>query len=171
MIIVKIKKRAIKGIPAGCIGVKTDVLIESRMFIYFPIEILLWNYYNQIILSIQKLLLYINALFDTIKIIKLRIGIKLSKIREKKLNSIKSEMNEIKKYIASKNDLDNPEHDQTNYLSNNDEDTVTLTKIVRNEDKNSNYNNLGEIKKELIELKKAIDNNNNLLNEILLKIK
>ena len=131
---------------------------------------MLWNYYNQIILSIQKLL-YIKALFDTIKIIKLRIGTKLSKIREKKLNSIKSEMNEIKKYIASKNDLDSPEHDQTNYLSNNDEDTVTLTKIVRNEDKNQNYNNLGEIKKELIELKKAIDMNNNLLNEILLKIR
>ena len=117
------------------------------------------------------MLLYINELFDTIKIIKQRIGIKLSKIREKKLNSIKSEMNEIKKYIASKNDLDNPEHDQTNYLSNNDEDTVTLTKIVRNDDKNPNYNNLGEMKKELIELKKAIDINNNLLNKILLKIK
>ena len=117
------------------------------------------------------MLLYNNALFDTINIIKLRIGIKLSKIREKKLNSIKSEMNEIKKFIASKNDLNNFEQDQTNYLSNNDEDTVTLTKIVRNEDINENYNNLGEIKKELIELKKAIDINNNLLNEILLKIK
>ena len=39
-VIVKIKKIAIKGIPAGCIGVKIDVLIESRMFIYFPVEIL-----------------------------------------------------------------------------------------------------------------------------------
>ena len=95
----------------------------------------------------------------------------MSKIREKKLNSIKSEMNEIKKFIASKNDLDNFEQDQKNYLNSNDEDTVTLTKIVGNEDKNQNYNNLGEVKKELIELKKAIDMNNNLLNEILLKIK
>ena len=117
------------------------------------------------------MLLYINVLFDTIKIIKHRIGIKLSKIKEKKLNSIKSEMNEIKKFILSKNDIDNFEQDQTNYLSNNDEDTVTLTKIVRNKDINENYNNLGTIKKELIELKKAIDINNNLLNEILLKIK
>ena len=39
IMIVKIKKRAIKGMPAGCIGVKTDVLIESRMFIYYPVEI------------------------------------------------------------------------------------------------------------------------------------
>ena len=95
----------------------------------------------------------------------------MSKIREKKLNSIKSEMNEIKKFIVSNNDLDNFEQDKTNYSINNNEDTVTLTKIVRNEDKNQNYNNLGEIKKELIELKKTIDINNNLLNEILLKIK
>ena len=95
----------------------------------------------------------------------------MSKIREKKLNSIKSEMNEIKKFIVSKNDLDNFEQDKTNYLSNNVEDTVTLTKIVNNEGKNQNYYNLGEIKKELIELKKTIDINNNLLNEILLKIK
>ena len=95
----------------------------------------------------------------------------MSKIREKKLNSIKSEMNEIKKFIVSKNDLDNFEQDKTNYLSNNDENTVTLTKIVNNEDINQNYYNLGEIKKELIELKKTIDINNNLLNEILLKIK
>ena len=171
MIIVKIKNRAIKGIPAGCIGVKTDVLIESRIFIYFPIEILLWNYYNQIILSIQKLLLYINALFDTIKIIKLRIGIKLSKIREKKLNSIKSEMAEIKKFIVSNNDLDKSEQNEIDYLNNSYEDTVTLTKIVNKENK-LNYNkNLDGIKKELQELRTAIENNKNLLNEILLKIK
>ncbi len=95
----------------------------------------------------------------------------MSKIREKKLNSIKSEMNEIKKFIVSNNDLDDFEQDKTNNSSNNNEDTVTLTKIVRNKDKNQNYNNFGEIKKELIELKKTIDINNNLLNEILLKIK
>jgi len=34
--------------PAGCIGVKIDVLIESRMFIYYPIEI----YIGLIILNI-----------------------------------------------------------------------------------------------------------------------
>ena len=95
----------------------------------------------------------------------------MSKIREKKLNSIKSEMNEIKKFIVSNNDLDDFEQDKTNNSSNNNEDTVTLTKIVRNKDKNQNYNNFDEIKKELIELKKTIDINNNLLNEILLKIK
>ena len=45
IIIVKIKNKAINGKPAGCIGVKIDVLIESTMFIFFPIELLIWNYY------------------------------------------------------------------------------------------------------------------------------
>ena len=95
----------------------------------------------------------------------------MSKIKEKKLNSIKSEMEEIKKFITLNNELDSSEQKQTDYLNNNDEDTVTLTEIVNKEDKFNNNNNLGEIKKELIELKEAININKNLLNEILLKIK
>ena len=95
----------------------------------------------------------------------------MSKIKEKKLNSIKSEMEEIKKFIVSNNDLDNSEQNKADYLNNNEDDTVLLTKIVNKESKLDNNNNLGEIKKELIELKEAIDINKNLLNEILLKIK
>ena len=95
----------------------------------------------------------------------------MSKIKEKKLNSIKLEMEEIKKFIVSSNDLDNSKQNKLNYSNNNDEDTITLTKIVNKEDKLNNNNDLGEIKKELIELKEAIKINKNLLNEILLKIK
>ena len=95
----------------------------------------------------------------------------MSKIKEKKLNSIKSEMEEIKKFIASNNELDSSEQKQTDYFNNNDEDTVTLTEIVNKEYKLNNNKNLGEIKKELIELKEAINVNKNLLSEILLKIK
>ena len=95
----------------------------------------------------------------------------MTKIREKKLNSIKSEMEEIKKFIKSNHELDNSEQNKTDYLNNNDEDTVTLTKIVNKEDKLYNNNNLDDIKNELVELREAIDNNKNLLNEILLKIK
>ena len=95
----------------------------------------------------------------------------MSKIKEKKLNSIKLEMEEIKKFIVSSNDLGNSEQNEINYSNNSDEDTITLTKIVNRENKLDNNNNLGEIKKELKELKEAIDINKNLLNEILLKIK
>ena len=95
----------------------------------------------------------------------------MSKIKEKKLNSIKSEMEEIKKFIVSNNELDSSEQKQTDYFNNDDEDTVTLTEIVSKEDKLHNNNNLDEIQKGLIELKEAININKSLLNEILLKIK
>ena len=95
----------------------------------------------------------------------------MSKIREKKLNSIKSEMEEIKKSIISTNNLDNSENNKTDYSNNNDEDTLILTQIVQDEKKSNNNNELSEIKKDILELKKAIEINKNLLNEILLRIK
>ena len=94
----------------------------------------------------------------------------MSKIKEKKINSIKSEMEEVRKFIISNSDLDNSEQNKIDY-NNNDKDTVILTKIVNKENNLDNSNNLYEIKKELIELKEAVDINKNLLNEILLKIK
>ena len=116
------------------------------------------------------MLLYNNVILYTIKIVKWELDIKLSKIKEKKLNSIKSEMEEIKNFIVSSNDLGKSEQNKTHY-SNNNEDTLTLTKIVNKENESDNENNLVEIKKELKELQKAIDINKNLLNQVLLKIK
>ena len=95
----------------------------------------------------------------------------MSKIKEKKLNTIKSELEEIKKFIVSNTDLDNFEQNETGYLNNNGEDTVTLTKIVNKENKLHYNKHLDDIKKELQELRETIENNKNLLNEILLKIK
>ena len=95
----------------------------------------------------------------------------MSKIKEKKLNSIKSEMEEIKKFILSNNDLDNSEQNKNDYLNNKDEDTLTLTKIVNKKEKIIYNSTLDELKKELIELKNAVSINKNLLNEILLKLK
>tara|TARA_B100000900_G_C20031930_1_gene494327 strand:+ start:147 stop:428 length:282 start_codon:yes stop_codon:yes gene_type:complete len=93
----------------------------------------------------------------------------LSKIKEKKLNSIKSEMQEIKKYVTSNNYLDSSD-EKTDYLNNN-EDTVILTQIVQDGEKINNNNDLYEIKKELKLLKETININTSLLNEILLKFK
>ena len=95
----------------------------------------------------------------------------MSKIKEKKLNSIKSEMEEIKKFIVSNNDSDSTEKNKTDYLNNKDEDTVILTQIVQDEKNINNNNDLSIIKKDLLELKKTIEINTNLLNEILLRIK
>jgi len=79
----------------------------------------------------------------------------LSKIKEKKLNSIKSEMEEIKKFIVSNNDADSTEKNKTDYLNNKDEDTVILTQIVQDEKNIYNNNDLSVIKKDLLELKKT----------------
>ena len=95
----------------------------------------------------------------------------MSKIKEKKLNTIKSEMEEIKKFVLSNDTLHSSEQNKNDYLNNNDEDTLTLTKIVNKKEKVSNNNTLDELKKELIELKNAVNINKNLLNEILLKLK
>ena len=95
----------------------------------------------------------------------------MSKIKEKKLNSIKSEMEEIKKFIVSNNNSDSTEKNKTDYLNNKDEDTVILTQIVQDEKNINNNNDLSVIKKDLLELKKTIEINTNLLNEILLRIK
>ena len=95
----------------------------------------------------------------------------MSKIKEKKLNSIKSEIEEIKNYILSNNDTVSSDQNEKDYLNNNDENTLTLTKIVNKEEKMSNNSTLDELKKELIELKNEVRINKNLLNEILLKLK
>ena len=80
-------------------------------------------------------------------------------------------MEEIKKFIVSNNDSDSTEKYKTDYLNNKDEDTVILTQIVQDEKNINNNNDLSVIKKDLLELKKTIEINTNLLNEILLRIK
>ena len=95
----------------------------------------------------------------------------MSKIKEKKLNTIKSEIEEIKNFILSNNVLGGSEQNKKNYSNNNDENTLTLTKIVNKEEKFVNKITLVELRKELTELKNAVDINKNLLNEILLKLK
>ena len=95
----------------------------------------------------------------------------MSRNKEKKLNSIKSEMEEIKKFIVTNNNSDSSEKNKTDHPNNNDENTLILTKIVQDGKDFNNNNELSEMKKELLELKKAIEINKNLLSEILLRIK
>ena len=94
----------------------------------------------------------------------------MNKIKERKLKAIKLEIEEIKNYIASSDNLDMV--DQNNQVNNNDSnDTLTLTKIIKQDEINNNYSELYYIKKDLEALKIAITRNEKLLKEILLKIK
>ena len=92
------------------------------------------------------------------------------KTKEKKLNLIKSEIEEIKNFIVSNHNLDMSEKNELDPLNNNADDTITLTKIVENNITSNNNSDLDQIKKELKALKISLDNNENLLREILLKI-
>ena len=95
----------------------------------------------------------------------------MSKIKEKKLNSIKSEIEDIKKYVKSSDLLDIYPNNDTNSSNNIINDTLTLTNVVNEENKVINNSDLDIIKNELIELKSAIYDNKDLLEKILLKIK
>jgi len=95
----------------------------------------------------------------------------LNKIREKKLNSIKSEIEEIKNVITSNNNTDISANNDSVDLKNNLDNTLTLTKIITKDDGIYNNYDLNEIKNELKLLKSTISNQENLLREILLKIK
>ena len=79
--------------PAGCIGVKIDVLIESRMFIFFPIEILFWNYYTWVVASIQKNVIIYWCIFYTLK--------------SKKVVDIYLNKREIKIFVSSRHNTKN----------------------------------------------------------------
>ena len=95
----------------------------------------------------------------------------MSKIKEKKLNSIKSEMEEIKKYISTSEISDISTQNDTDFSINNTNDTLTLNNIKKEEKKIIDNSDLDKIKNELRELKSAIYDNSDLLKQILLKIK
>ena len=72
----------------------------------------------------------------------------MNKIKEKKLKSIKSEIEEIKNFISSKN---NSEITENNFLDNSNntlDDTLILNNIIRKEDKIINISDLNDIKKD-----------------------
>ena len=80
-------------------------------------------------------------------------------------------MEEIKKYITSSDDSDISTQNDTEFSINNTNDTLTLTTIRKEEKKIINNSNLDKIKNELREIKSAIYDNKDLLEQILLKIK
>ena len=95
----------------------------------------------------------------------------MNKIKEKKLNAIKLEIEEIKNFTVSNNNSNIDEQNDKVSSNNVPDDTLTLTKIIKPDDIPNTNNDLYYIKKDLDTLKSAIKVNENLLKEILNKIK
>ena len=98
----------------------------------------------------------------------------MSKIKEKKLNAIKLEIEEIKNFTVSNNNSNIDEQNDkvsSNNVTDDTFDTLTLTQIIKPDDIPNTNNDLYYIKKDLETIKSAIKVNESLLKEILNKIK
>ena len=98
----------------------------------------------------------------------------MNKIKEKKLNAIKLEIEEIKNFTVSNKNLNiDGQNDivSSNNVTDDTFDTLTLTQIIKPDDIPNTNNDLYYIKKDLETLKSAIKVNESLLKEILNKIK
>ena len=95
----------------------------------------------------------------------------MNKIKEKKLNAIKLEIEEIKNFTVSNNNSNIDEQNDKVSSNNVTDDTLTLTKIIKPDDIPNTNNDLFYIKKDLETLKSAVKVNESLLKEILNKIK
>ena len=91
----------------------------------------------------------------------------MNKIKGKKLNAIKLEIEEIKNFTVSNNNSNIDEQNDKVSSNNVTDDTLTLTKIIKPDDIPNTNNDLYYIKKDLETLKSAIKVNESLLIEIL----
>tara|TARA_B100000989_G_scaffold291620_1_gene266317 strand:+ start:145 stop:603 length:459 start_codon:yes stop_codon:yes gene_type:complete len=151
--------------PAGCIGVKIEALIESTIFIFFPIKITNKQLFK-LIYSI-----YDKKCYNTIVYNRLIIEKNLNIAKEKKLNAIKSEILEITRFVTSNKKDEDSDFDRGNKIEKDYSDTFTLTDIVNNENKVQSKESLAELKNELNELKSMLTRQEIAIKEILLKIK
>ena len=94
----------------------------------------------------------------------------MNKIKEKKLNSIKSQLNEINEFVK----VNVNDEVQKKVGNNNDKenDTLILTKIVNYRDKEQNtLHNIDDIKDELNIIKLMLIKQEKTMDEIILKIR
>ena len=95
----------------------------------------------------------------------------MNKVKEKKLNAIKSDILEIKDFVISNSINNTNEIASDNHLDDKTDDTITLTKIVDIQNNSSNPTVLDIIKQDLDLLKSTLIEHEKILKEILLKIK
>ncbi len=97
----------------------------------------------------------------------------MNKIKEKKLETIKSQISEISNFAKTTidNELKKTSINRINTLKDNQDDTITLTNIVDRGFKNENYlSNFNKLQNELDEIKKDLTNHGIILNAIMAKL-
>jgi len=95
----------------------------------------------------------------------------LNTVKEKKLNAIKSDISEIKDFVIANGSINEKQLSNDDNLKDSEDDTITLTKIVDTKNSVSNVNILADIKQDLNLLKSTLIKHEQILTEILLKIK
>ena len=95
----------------------------------------------------------------------------MNTVKEKKLNAIKSDISEIKDFVLSNSNKKEKQLANDDNLNNFEDDTITLTKVVDLKNSGSNVNILADIKQDLNLLKSTLIKHEQILTEILLKIK
>ena len=95
----------------------------------------------------------------------------MNRVKEKKLNAIKSDILEIKDFVISSSINNTNQISSDDNLDNKADDTFTLTKIVDVENNGSNLKVLTDIKQDLDLLKLTLIEHSKILREILFKIK
>jgi hypothetical protein len=91
--------------------------------------------------------------------------------KEKKLNAIKSDISEIKDFVMSNSNKKEKQLSNDENSNESEDDTITLTNIVDAKKNGSNVNILADIKQDLDLLKSTLIKHEQILTEILLKIK
>ena len=97
----------------------------------------------------------------------------MNKIKEKKLNSIKLQIDEISNFAQSTIETESKNTSTDNFitLKKDKDDTLTLTNIIDSDLKNKiSPDKFNNIKIELIEIKKVLNNHKIILDSILAKL-
>ena len=95
----------------------------------------------------------------------------MNKVKENKLNAIKSDILEIKDFVKANSINDTNEISSDNHLDVKTDNTITLTKIVDIQNNSTNPTVLDVIKQDIGLLKSTLIEHEKILKEILLKIK
>ena len=97
----------------------------------------------------------------------------MNKIKEKKLNSIKLQIDEISHFAQSTIETESKNTSTDNFitLKKDKDDTITLTNIIDSDLKNKiSPDNFNNIKNELVEIQKVLNNHKIILDSILAKL-